>query len=56
MSVFYEVVCCQVEVSEKVLFLVQKSPSDCAVSNYVLHRNLNNEEAKAQVGLLRNRK
>jgi hypothetical protein len=46
------VVCCQLEVSATSWSLVQRSPSDCGVSNVCDHEtSTKNEEAQAHIGL-----
>jgi hypothetical protein len=47
------VVCCQVEVSASGWSLVQRSPTECGVSNWLWSWSLDNEEALAHWGLLR---
>jgi hypothetical protein len=51
------VVCCQVEVSATSWSLVQRSPTDCGVSQNVCdHVTSTNEEAQAHIGLSSHRK
>jgi hypothetical protein len=46
------VVCCQVEVSATSWSLVQRSPTDCGVSQMcVIVKSRRNEEAQAHIGL-----
>ena len=44
MSLSFYFMCCQVEVSATGRSLVQRSPSECGVSNWVWFWNFNNEE------------
>jgi hypothetical protein len=41
-------VCCQVEVSATDWSLVQRSPTDCGASLYVIKKPRKNEDAKAR--------
>ena len=50
------VLCCQVKVSAMGRSLVQRSPTQCGVPNYVRYRNLKNETAWFRVGFLRHNK
>jgi hypothetical protein len=51
------VVCCQVEVSATGWSLVQRSPTDCGVSQMcVTMKPRRNEEAQAHIGLSSHRK
>jgi len=48
------IMCCQVEISATGRSLVQRSPTECGVSE-VWSRNLNNEASYTREGLLRQR-
>jgi hypothetical protein len=51
------VVCCQVEVSATSWSLIQRSPTDCGVSQmYVIMKPRRNEEAQAHIGLSSHKK
>jgi hypothetical protein len=50
------VVCGQVEVSATSWSLVQRSPTDCGVSEVCEHEAWKNEEAQAHIGLSSHRK
>jgi hypothetical protein len=57
MFVFVFVVCCQVEVSATGWSLVQRSPTECGVSQMcVIVKPRRNEEAQAHIGLSSHRK
>jgi hypothetical protein len=50
------VVCCQVEVYATGWSLVQRSPTECGVSNVCDHETSKNEEAQAHIGLSSHKK
>jgi hypothetical protein len=50
------VVCCQVEVSATGWSLVQRSPTDCGVSECVIVKPRRNEEAQAHIRLSNHRR
>jgi hypothetical protein len=56
MSALVRVVCCQVQVSASGWSLVQRSPTECGVSNWVWSWILENEEALVHLGPLRHGK